>query len=217
MEQVREFLLLILCHRRTGASSLQRQAPVNSSLCIDNDMPRNRSPRRARRALPHIADTRQTQLEQRRRVLALLDDLDALLSRLLVEGEIDVDTSGAPIFRGPDGDIHKVAPSLNGMLCFFEIHQTRSRREMPIDAVLQLSNKLAMGWAIEHTHVAAARDALRTMRDEALRMSLDYASSLIRSAEIYIEMEVASGSTVIPPQLCPEESGGARCKHEDEV
>jgi len=179
-------------------------------------MPRNRSPRRARRAPRHIQDTRQTQLEQRRRVLALLDDLNALLGRLLVEGEIDVDTFGAPVFRGPDGDIQKVAPSLNGVLCFFEIHQTRSGRKMPIAAVLQLSNKLAMGWATEHTHVEAARDALRIMRDEAVRMSLDYASSLIRSAEIYIEMEVAAGSTAIPPQ-CSEEIGGALCKHEDEL
>ena len=160
-------------------------------------MPVSKKPRRVRRRSHHepiSPPTRIKMLEQRRGMQVLFDMFGAVLQQIARDGTVDAMEDGDAVFCTPDGQGLPVVPSLHGFLCIFEAHQVRSGRAMPMEPLTHLAKKLADATPIEHCEVEAASSALDALRVEALRMEVGYAASLIQSAQIRVELEMAGHS-----------------------
>lgn len=124
----------------------------------------------------------------------LFDMFGAVLQQIARDGTVDAMEDGDAVFCTPDGQGLPVVPSLHGFLCIFEAHQVRSGRAMPIGPLTHLAKKLSDMTPIELCEVEAASSALDALRVEALRMEVGYAASLIQSAQIRVELELAEHS-----------------------
>lgn len=106
------------------------------------------------------------------------------------DGTVDAADNGAPVFKDEvDGHWYCTVSALNGVIEAYEIHERRYGRNLSLEPLRQLSNKLKYGMPIFESDTKAARASLNRMRIETMQMTADYAKQLIKDFQIKEALE----------------------------
>lgn len=131
--------------------------------------------------------TLRTQPWKLRNVFQPLEDI---LNQMESTGFSDADQRGRPIFQSmKDSCWYTSAEAINGVADAYEIHQSRTGRSMPIDALRRVANKLNYDSVLFESEVKAMRDALDVLRKETMNMTENYAHDLLQGVKIKVEIE----------------------------
>jgi len=117
-----------------------------------------------------------------------------IIDQLINEGTVDQAPDGAAVFRDPkDGHLYETYSAISGVIGAYEIHECRQGRNLNMEPLRLVINRLHYGMLIDGADVIAARQALDRMRAETLQMTVDYADSLLRDFRIseLVEREAA--------------------------
>lgn len=124
------------------------------------------------------------------KVRAVFGPLEAILDQLEQHGTVDIAGNGAPIFKDQgEGEWYCTVTALHGVIEAYEIHERRHRRQLGLEPLRVLANKLKYGMPIFDSDTQACRAALQRMRAETLQMTSDYAKQLINDFRIKEELE----------------------------
>ncbi|WP_454751670.1 hypothetical protein [Cupriavidus necator] len=151
-------------------------------------MPRSKSPRKKHRQKSNGGNVKLRC--QGWKVDAVFSPLEAILRQIEWDGTVTTNAQGMPIFRdNNDGCWYATAPAIGGIIDAYQTHQLRSGREMPLDSLRQLANKLEYSSPLTEDDCAAVKRDVATLRRETMAMTIDYAASLVRTTQIKIELE----------------------------
>lgn len=121
---------------------------------------------------------------------AVFGPLEAILDQLEQDGTVDAAGNGAPVFKDEvDGHWYCTVSALNGVIDAYEIHERRYNRNLNLEPLRQLSNKLKYGMPIFESDTKACRAALQRMRVETMQMTADYARQMIKDFQIKEALE----------------------------
>lgn len=124
------------------------------------------------------------------KIRAVFGPLESILDQLERDGTVDCATNGAPVFKDDlDGHWYCTVSALNGVIEAYEIHERRFKREINLEPLRQLSNKLKYGMPIFESDTKEARACLARMRIETMQMTSDYAKQLIKDFQIKEALE----------------------------
>lgn len=124
------------------------------------------------------------------RVEAVFSPLETILAMIERDGTVTSTISGVPIFQDTnDGCWYETTPSVEGIICAYEIHANRSGRAMPLEPLQRLVQKLRYAMPLQQSDVDAARATLAVLRRETMDMRVEYARDLVRTTQVRIEMD----------------------------
>lgn len=121
---------------------------------------------------------------------AVFSPLESILDQLERDGTVDCAANGVPVFKDEnDGIWYCTVSALNGVIDAYEIHERRFNRNLHLEALRQLSNKLKYSMPLFESDTKAARECMARMRLETAQMTADYAKQLIKDFQIKEALE----------------------------
>jgi len=87
-----------------------------------------------------------------------------------------------------DGNTYPIKPSLEGLCDSFDMHAERWDRPFHSDGLRDLMRLLEDGADLCQLDLSRARDSIKAMRAEAALMTIRYASDLVTTTQIKIEI-----------------------------
>lgn len=146
---------------------------------------------------PHAATLR----TQPWRVAAVFGPLEAVIAQIEQSGTVTADGQGMPIFKdGNDGCWYATVPALEGIIDAYQTHELRSGRAMPLDRLRQFARKLEYSSPLTLADCGAVKEDIEVLRRETMSMTVDYASSLVTTTQIKIELQEQERSAACRPQ-----------------
>lgn len=113
-----------------------------------------------------------------------------ILDQLEQDGTVNTSASGTPMFKDEkDGHWYCTVSALNGVIDAYEIHERRHDRDLGLEPLRILSNKLQYGMPVFESDTESVRACLSRMRQETMQMTADYAKQLIKDFQIKEALE----------------------------
>lgn len=126
---------------------------------------------------------------------SVFDPLESIIDQLEQEGTINTSDTGTPMFKDEtDGHWYCSVSALNGVVEAYEIHEKRFGRNLNLEPLRQLSNKLQYGMLIFDSDTKAVRACLARMRLETMQMTSAYAKELVKDFQIKEALEKIAGT-----------------------
>lgn len=124
------------------------------------------------------------------RVAAVFAPLEAIIRQIEQDGTVTTDKQGTPIFQDlGDRCWYATTPAIEGIIDAYQTHEIRSGRQMPLDSLRQFANKLQYASPLTLEDCAAVKRDLTLLRQETMGMTIAYASSLVTTTQLKIELE----------------------------
>lgn len=124
------------------------------------------------------------------RVAAMFGPLEAVIRQIEESGTVTTDVQGMPIFKDAnDGTWYATCPAIEGVIDAYATHEIRSGRAMPLDSLRRFAKKLEYSSPLTDEDCAAVKRDLITLRRETMAMTIAYASSLVTTTQLKIELE----------------------------
>ncbi|MEN7527003.1 hypothetical protein [Cupriavidus sp. DL-D2] len=135
------------------------------------------------------------------RVAAVFGPLEAVIAQIEQTGTVTANAQGMPIFKdGNDGCWYATVPAIEGIVDAYHTHQVRCGRTMPLDRLRQFARKLEYSSPLTLADCEAVREDIAVLRRETMSMRIDYASSLVTTTQIKIELQEQERSAACRPQ-----------------
>lgn len=161
-------------------------------------MPGNKRHRKPHRPVSPLSAKLRTQPW---RVAAVFGPLEAVIAQIEQSGTVTADGQGTPIFKdGNDGCWYATVPAIEGIVDAYQTHEVRSGRPMPLDRLRQFARKLEYASPLTLADCAAVKEDIAVLRRETMSMTIDYASSLVTTTQIKIELQEQERSPACRPQ-----------------
>lgn len=129
--------------------------------------------------------------EMRIKARTVFGPIEHALSELLRTGTVDVDAAGMPVFRNHnDGHGYDLAPSMAGVVRFFEMWALRHDKPAPASAMNELCGRMATDQDVSEDLVKQTLDSLPALFEIAARMDPNEAADLVQNTQIEIELKL---------------------------
>ena len=146
---------------------------------------------------PHAAKLR----TQPWRVAAVFGPLEAVIAQIEQSGTVTANIHGMPIFKdGNDGGWYATVPAIEGIIDAYQTHELRCGRPMPLDRLRRFARKLEYASPLTLADCATVKEDIAVLRRETMSMTIDYASSLVTTTQIRIELQEQERSAACRPQ-----------------
>jgi hypothetical protein len=119
----------------------------------------------------------------------VFDPIDKILHRMQSDGTIDC-AQGRPVFREDGrGGWYDLVAALRGVIEFHQLAEARHGIAAEVDGMIRLANKLHLSAPIFEEDIAATRANIETCKRQALRLTIDEATDIVRTIQISMEMD----------------------------
>lgn len=122
----------------------------------------------------------------------VLRPLEAIIDRLELDGMIDVDGKGNPVFRAGDGEWYDAAGAIEGVMWHMEMHATRHGLTLPLDGLRELVIAFRFCVPVQNSTMQKLRTALPVLRRVMSMAKPDDQVDLLRQTQIRAELEHAA-------------------------
>lgn len=119
----------------------------------------------------------------------VLRPLEAIVDRLEIDGTVDVDGKGNPVFQAGDGEWYDAAGAIEGVMWHMEMWATRHRRELPLDGLRELVIAFRYCVPVQMSTMQKLRTALPLLRRAMGTGNPDEQVDLLRQTQIRAELE----------------------------
>ncbi|MBC3906222.1 hypothetical protein [Undibacterium umbellatum] len=124
------------------------------------------------------------------RIKALFDPLLAIVDQLECDGTADIQNDGTAVFKDVvDGYWYESYTAIMGVVDVFEIHEKRAGVVIDMEPLRRLASKLKNDVDILLCDTEDCRACFNRMHSATLRMTVGYASGLIRDTQIQEQVE----------------------------
>ncbi|WP_026641151.1 hypothetical protein [Bordetella petrii] len=121
----------------------------------------------------------------------VLRPLEAIVDRLEIDGTVDVDGKGNPVFQAGDGNWYDAAGAIEGVMWHFDMMATRHGRTLPLDGLKELVIAFRYCVPVQASTMQKLRAALPVLRKTMSLAAPDEQVDLLRQTQIKAEMEHA--------------------------
>lgn len=126
------------------------------------------------------------------KVSMVFDPIEKILHRMLADGTIDC-AQGRPVFREDGkGGWYEVVEALRGVIEFHQLAEARHGIPAEVDGMIRLANKLHLSAPIFEEDIAATRANIEKCKRQALRLTLDEATDIVKTLQISMVMDKIS-------------------------
>jgi len=119
----------------------------------------------------------------------VLRPLEAIVDRLEIDGTVDVDGKGNPVFQAGDGDWYDAAGAIEGVMWHFDMMATRHGLTLPLDGLKELVIAFRYCVPVQASTIRKLRAALPVLRKSMSLAAPDEQVDLLRQTQIKAEME----------------------------
>jgi len=125
------------------------------------------------------------------KVSMVFDPIEQILHRMQADGTIDC-AQGRPVFREDGrGGWYDLVAALRGVIEFHQLAEARHGIAAEVDGMIRLANKLHLSAPIFEEDIAATRANIETCKHQALRLTVDEASDIVRTIQISMALDRA--------------------------
>lgn len=122
----------------------------------------------------------------------VLRPLEAIVDRLEIDGTVDVDGKGNPVFQAGDGEWYDAAGAIEGVHKHFDMFATRHKLTLPLDCLRELSIAFRYCVPVQQSTMQKLRTALPALRRAMSMADPDEQVDLLRQTQIWAELEHAA-------------------------
>lgn len=123
------------------------------------------------------------------KVQMVFDPIEKILHRMQSDGTIDC-AQGRPVFREDGrGGWYDLVAALRGVIEFHQLAEARHGIPADVDGMIKLANKLHASAPIFEEDIATTRANIETCKRQALRLTIDEATDIVRTIQIGMEMD----------------------------
>lgn len=119
----------------------------------------------------------------------VLRPLESIVDRLEIDGTVDVDGKGNPVFQAGDGRWYDAAGAIEGVMWHFEMFCTRHRRELPLDSLRELHIALKYIKPVMGSTLAKLKKDMPALRRAMAMADSDDQLDLLQQTRIKAELE----------------------------
>src|SRR5690606_33886464 len=118
----------------------------------------------------------------------VLRPVEAIIDRLEIDGTVDVDGKGNPIFQAGDGEWYDAAGAIEGVIWHFEMFCTRHGRELPLDSLRELHIALKYIKPVMGSTLAKLKKDMPALRRAMAMANPNDQLNLLRQTQIKAEL-----------------------------
>jgi hypothetical protein len=122
----------------------------------------------------------------------VLRPLETIIDRLEIDGTIDVDGKGNPVFPTSDGEWYDAAGAIEGVMWHMEMHATRHSLTLPLDGLKELVIAFRFCVPVQNSTMQKLRTAMPVLRRAMSLAKPDDQIDLLRQTQIRAELEHAT-------------------------
>lgn len=119
----------------------------------------------------------------------VLRPLEAIVGRLEIDGTVDVDGKGDPVFQAGDGEWYDAAGAIEGVSWHFEMLATRHGLTLPLDGLNELVIAFRYCVPVQPSTMAKLRIALPVLRRVMGMGDPQEQVNLLQQTQIRAELE----------------------------
>ncbi|WP_028354788.1 hypothetical protein [Bordetella petrii] len=122
----------------------------------------------------------------------VLRPLEAIVDRLEIDGTVDVDGKGNPVFQAGDGEWYETAGAIEGVMWHFDMMATRHGLTLPLDGLKELIIAFRYCVPVQASTMQKLRAALPVLRKVMGTGNPNEQVDLLRQTQIRAELEHAA-------------------------
>jgi hypothetical protein len=122
----------------------------------------------------------------------VLRPLEQIVDRLGIDGTVDVDGKGTPVFQAGDGQWYDAAGAIEGVVWHFEMMETRHGLQLPLDGLRELVIAFRYCVPIQGSTMVKLRAALPVLRQAMAGGDPADQVDILQQTRIKAELEAAS-------------------------
>lgn len=119
----------------------------------------------------------------------VLRPLEAIIDRLEIDGTVDVDGKGNPVFRAGDGEWYDAAGAIEGVMWHFGTYSERHGVELPLDALRELVIAFRYCVPVQASTMQKLRAAMPVLRRVMGMADTNEQIDILRVVQIRAELE----------------------------
>lgn len=119
----------------------------------------------------------------------VLRPLEQIIDRLEIDGTVDVDGRGTPVFQDGDGQWYEAAGAIEGLMWHIEMLAIRHGMDLPLDGMRELVTAFRYLVPVQPSTMAKLRLAMPELRRVLSMADPDEQISLMRQTQIKAELE----------------------------
>ena len=119
----------------------------------------------------------------------VLRPLESIIDRLEIDGTVDVDQKGTPLFKAGDGQWYDAAGAIEGVMWHLEMLATRHGLTLPLDGLNELVIAFRYEVPVQESTVAKLRMALPVLRRVMATANPDDQIDILQQTRIKAELE----------------------------
>lgn len=127
------------------------------------------------------------------RIFAVFAPIERILSRLEIDGTIEVAGRQVVFKEDSKGGWYDVPAAIRGVTEFHKIAAERHGIPADVAPLEKLANKLNAGMPLFEADIAAARASITSCKQQAMRLRVSEAESILRTVQISEQMDRIGG------------------------
>lgn len=127
------------------------------------------------------------------RIFAVFAPIEQILSRLEADGTIEVSGRQVVFKEDSKGGYYDAPAALRGVAQFHDIAAERYGIPADTDALWKFAAKLDAGMPLFETDIAAVRSSIASCKQQAMRLRVSQAESVLRTVQISEQMDKIGG------------------------
>lgn len=123
------------------------------------------------------------------RIFAVFQPIEQILSRLEIDGTIDVAGRQVVFKEYSNGGWYDMPEALRGVIEFHKLAAERYGFHANTDAMHKFANKLQAGSPIFEADIAAVRSDIESCKRQAMQLRVSQAESILRTVQVSAELD----------------------------